>query len=979
MNKEILIKGLKSKKINYYDIPSELENDNEIIEAERISGMRVCSNRGYDIISNNFFIEEDIIDFADNSILKTITTNFKTFDEYYNYLQGDIYEKSCYYQYSFTSNQIKKYKLDTNKLNFIALIDYTIEDDDYYKNELLNLSNEYKNTELIKEKNKIWINKVLKCKNLDELLKVLKNFKKSKYYNCKYDDILIYYLIKDNPTKAFKILMDSINNCEYIISSERMCLYFSTKDVLDTINYNKNKGAKTTLYRYLNKLKKFANNIDNNNYEKTTKCKFDIQTNYFIIENSYKVTDFFSPFIIRKYFYDIKEFINYLNGDLSNCDLSKANISNNDLKECITNQNTILPLNTSEISCIVNKYYDYENNEFIVLQKWIDKNENIVLKRKNEYKYFFDFIYFLKNDLSNADLIFCDGLLNLKSSKDINLNNAHIKSKIMDKLGLSYKSIPHSNNPLSFKQTIENEKNTQLALNEKRELPIESIDYYKNYKKISYVSDIHLMHRLKKCKSIYDIEFIIRDVINNILNDSSGILLIGGDISSDFNFYKRFITELSKKIKNNYKYIKVIFILGNHELWDFENKKMREIVHVYKNLIFSNGMYFIHNNLLYIEENHLKEISEEEINILSYNEIRDRLKKSNLIISGGLGFSGYNNEFNANNGIYKYTINRKQEINESKKFEKIYNKLTNCIKDKNVIIFTHTPKKDWSNSEEYIKNWVYVSGHTHRNYFYDDGEYRIYSDNQLGYNYKIAFSKSFYIEYTYDIFSDYKDGIYTITKDEYKDFYRGKNIMMDYNRDGNLFMLKKNGYYCFIRQTAMGYSILNGGASTQLRIDDINYYYNNMDRQIIINKEPLDKYTKYQKNIADYIKKIGGSGKIHGSIIDIDFYNHIYVNPFDGTISGYYAYNIIDKYVYNNIPSLLKANCPLLYENYKKESKNSKSNALILKGQPTEINLKSTYFPNTDIYKASREIKKMQKLNKGILTVWYDDNRYFLN
>ena len=75
MNKEILIKGLKSKKINYYDIPSELENDNEIIEAERVSGMRMCSNRGYDIISNNFFIEEDIIDFVDNSIQKTVTTN----------------------------------------------------------------------------------------------------------------------------------------------------------------------------------------------------------------------------------------------------------------------------------------------------------------------------------------------------------------------------------------------------------------------------------------------------------------------------------------------------------------------------------------------------------------------------------------------------------------------------------------------------------------------------------------------------------------------------------------------------------------------------------------------------------------------------------------------------------------------------------------------------------------------------------------
>ena len=305
MNKEFLIKSLKNKNINYSNIPSELENDNEIIEAERVSGMRMCSNRGYDIISNNFFIEEDIIDFVDNSIQKTVTTNFETFDEYYNYLQGDIYEKSCYYQYNFTSTQIKKYKLNTNKLNFSALIDYTIEDDDYYKNVLLNLSNEYKNSELIKEKNKLWINKVLKCKNLEELLKVLKNFKKSKYYNCKYDDILIYYLIKDNPTKAFKILMDSINNCEYIISSERMCLYFSTKDVLDTINYNKNKRAKTTLYRYLNKLKKFANNIDNNNYEKTTKYKFDIQTNYFVIENSYKVAGHLFPFIIKKYFYDI--------------------------------------------------------------------------------------------------------------------------------------------------------------------------------------------------------------------------------------------------------------------------------------------------------------------------------------------------------------------------------------------------------------------------------------------------------------------------------------------------------------------------------------------------------------------------------------------------------------------------------------------------------------------------------------------------
>ena len=84
--------------------------------------------------------------------------------------------------------------------------------------------------------------------------------------------------------------------------------------------------------------------------------------------------------------------------------------------------------------------------------------------------------------------------------------------------------------------------------------------------------------------------------------------------------------------------------------------------------------------------------------------------------------------------------------------------------------------------------WTY----SYRNcYFYDDGEYRIYADNQLGYNYKTAFVKSFCIEYDYDLFSDYADGIYTITKTQYNDFYRGKNIGMDYNRDGKIHVEKK--------------------------------------------------------------------------------------------------------------------------------------------------------------------------------------------
>ena len=63
-----------------------------------------------------------------------------------------------------------------------------------------------------------------------------------------------------------------------------------------------------------------------------------------------------------------------------------------------------------------------------------------------------------------------------------------------------------------------------------------------------------------------------------------------------------------------------------------------------------------------------------------------------------------------------------------------------------------------------------MSGHTHRNYFYDDGEYRIYADNQIGYRERTPHLKYFYLDDTYDIFVDHDNGIYEITREQYIDF-----------------------------------------------------------------------------------------------------------------------------------------------------------------------------------------------------------------
>ena len=184
-------------------------------------------------------------------------------------------------------------------------------------------------------------------------------------------------------------------------------------------------------------------------------------------------------------------------------------------------------------------------------------------------------------------------------------------------------------------------------------------------------------------------------------------------------------------------------------------------------------------------------------------------------------------------------------------------------------------------------------------------------------------------------------------------------------------LLKKNGFYCFIHKSELGtLSMLNGGAFYKLRIQRLKYYYANMDRMIESIKKPLDKYSEYQQNISNEIKKIGGSGRIHGCIIDIDSYNHVYVNPVNMIVTGYYALDIINKKVYGNIPELLKTNCPKLYCNYMKMIE--KDDVLILNKKKNEVSKLPQEYLETDIYKASREMKNMQKISYNVLSVWYD-------
>jgi hypothetical protein len=75
-------------------------------------------------------------------------------------------------------------------------------------------------------------------------------------------------------------------------------------------------------------------------------------------------------------------------------------------------------------------------------------------------------------------------------------------------------------------------------------------------------------------------------------------------------------------------------------------------------------------------------------------------------------------------------------------------------------------------------------------------------------------------------------------------------------------------------------------------------------------------YNEVLRKVSEFVRAFGGDGTIHGSIVDIDFFNHLYVNIYDGSVIPYMAFDTVDKYVYPSILDLLKHERARLIPNY---------------------------------------------------------------
>lgn len=973
------------------------------IERERRMGYRIVGRRGYDIINNSFFVEEKIVK---GPISEDKVMWFDRFKDYFDYIDGDIYENSCYYQWK-VPKELKE-KLDYGKLfQKEAFITVTIDDEKHNDNS--EDEAKYAIGEKRKKQVREWIKEAEKCKSGKELLLLEKKFNHNKLFvnfdvwNKAFEFVLWNYIsnIGENEEK-FIALMDYLSyfTCSESIVRETLGILDNDKVIN---NYKFINGSKGTFYHQLSRLRRISKAIRENRVKKSVLAYYDDDYHYYSERTIYELIDQQDinfeggPFYrCYRFFETIEEFVEYRNGDLYNTDLSNVRNLEYDFSSCKIYESTILPIrNEKEINYGI--YKKFLDGKYIVGQYWCNYEGKVVRANEMKFEYFCDFVYYLKGDLSGANLIMCDGFANIMITPEIKLDGIMLNSRNCKKMNMKYKlQDVIKDNLTTFSISEKNEKETLKDLEQNNVDEIykddydELLDYDKKQQKfIYYVSDLHLLHKLKEygAESKEDINYVLYRISINIVNEATdlklihpieinNIVLIAGDVSSNLNVFRMFVEILRKVMDIKRKNLKIVFTLGNHELWPFEGSSINDIVKRYKEILDENEMYLLHNSIFYVDlNNNPCVIDANDILSLNNKELYDRIRRAKSILFGGIGFSGYNKEFNANNGIYQNVISRKEEVAESKKFEKIYNKVLEVMPDRNVVVCTHMPMDCWRKKVEYNKNFYYISGHTHRNVFYDDGETRIYADNQIGYGNNSIHLKWIEYEECFDYFGDYEDGVYNITGDDYINFYRGLNRILNYNDKKNeLYLLKKMGYYCFIYRNKSGkLGILNGGQKKTLLHNDINYYYQNMDKMIASIEKPLSTYTEYQNIIAEEIRKIGGDGNIHGCIIDIDFYNHVYVNPIDKKITAYYASDIVNKVVYSDVPALLKKECPTMYKRYQKHIKDKSINALISTNPNEElISDFSRIYLATDIYRVSREIFKMQKLNDRLLVTWLE-------
>lgn len=509
-----------------------------------------------------------------------------------------------------------------------------------------------------------------------------------------------------------------------------------------------------------------------------------------------------------------------------------------------------------------------------------------------------------------------------------------------------------------------------------------------------YVSDLHLDHKLArrfpsgatKLEIHEHVEAFVQSMVSEVpLDDRRGSpLLVLGDTTCSIDVATLFYSTLRSHWPGT-----ILVTLGNHELWDYRGREglnrptpsVTDVTCRYRKMLKELGIHLLQDDVVFrYRGRRFIHFDQSALERLDDSKLQRILGRSSLIFLGGIGFSGLCEEFNASTGIYRDTVSTvREDLDLSAGMSNLHERIRLLAPKGNVIVATHMPLRCWSEAG-YQSGWVYVSGHTHRNTFSEDGPARVYEDNQLGYGGTRPRLLRFLVERRYDPFSHLADGLHKIERMDYRDFNRARGIpVSSFSREGEVLMLKREGVYLFLfvwEKTGDLY-LLSGGRIKRLEVQDPWYYYRNMPTYCSMVKEAFSGYQNAIRRIGSEVKQIGGSGHVHGCIVDIDFFNHIYLDPFSGKLTYYNAWSVDDRVEYHDIRTLLLTSLPELLPGLDRlpggEGGAESEKPLILRGTDLSI-AESAAKTDTLMYKPSRTMLSIQYLfDSNVIRIWNDE------
>ncbi len=497
-----------------------------------------------------------------------------------------------------------------------------------------------------------------------------------------------------------------------------------------------------------------------------------------------------------------------------------------------------------------------------------------------------------------------------------------------------------------------------------------------------YISDLHPEQQLHCAeKTISDIRAAIKKKITEMIKpgmDIAAPLLIAGDTGDSFELSSWIYEKLLSCWKGN-----IFAVLGNHELWDCgrgANLEINQTIAEYKAFEKKHHRFHLLEKELIIckRNSKLEVLSEKQILAMDPTTFWKLYISSQYMILGGIGFTGLNPVINAQAGAYRDKLTAEEDIEQSARFSNIHERLRVCAGAFRAVVLTHTPPQDWC-SGKLCSNWIYVCGHNHQNNF-DCSPNRpvILNDNQMGFIPRDWALKAF----TFNSYNEYNpleymsDGIHKITSDEYINYLRSTGIgIQDFKRKGTIYAIKQDDAYMFLLEGKKLY-ILNGG---RIHVADhpLAYYNEHLTRYIAQVRKAFIPYDNEKKRLGKVIRKLGGWGSDHGCIVDIDFWNHIYCDPRDGTISFYYATDIVNKIFYPDFVHLLQESPSLpCREQLLKhlESLNSFPALLPAINESALQSIAPEVVQDTSMYDPSRKMRAIQyALEQKVIRFWKDE------